>query len=71
MLSEVFYSLIITTGAGLVLALAKLCFKSKCSEISFCCIKIVRDVKVEEQETEFITTHKQQPQQQDDVSDKS
>ena len=58
MLSEVFYSLIITTGAGLVLALAKLCFKSKCSEVSFCCIKIVRDVKVEEQEQEFIATHK-------------
>lgn len=57
MLSEIFYSLLITTGGGLILSLAKLCFKSKCSEVNLCCLKIIRDVDAEEKEAEFIATH--------------
>ena len=67
-MSEVFYSLVVTTGAGVILSIAKLCFKSKCSEVDLCCIKIVRDVKVEEQEQEFIAAHK--PISESDSSDK-
>jgi len=47
-LSEIFYTLLITSTIGLILAIAKLCYKSKCREVNFCCIKIVRDVEGEE-----------------------
>ena len=57
-LSEVFYTFAITSGCALVLALAKLCFKSKCSDIDIFCIKIKRDTETEEKEMEFQTTHK-------------
>jgi hypothetical protein len=47
-LSEIFYTLLITSTIGLILAVAKLCYKSKCREVNVCCIKIVRDVEGEE-----------------------
>ena len=31
--------------------------KSKCKEVSCCCIKIIRDVEIEEKENEFSQTH--------------
>jgi len=43
MLSETFWILICTTGATLFFGVARLCFKSKCSHIDLCCLKIVRD----------------------------
>ena len=57
MLSEVFYTFAITSGVGLILAIAKLCFKSKCSDIEICCIKIKRDTVSEEREAEFELVH--------------
>lgn len=47
-LSEIFYTLLITSTIGLILAIAKLCYKSKCREVDVCCIKIIRDVEGEE-----------------------
>ena len=47
MLSEVFYSFFITTVVGLLLAIARMLYKSKCTEFSFCCLKINRDVNLE------------------------
>jgi hypothetical protein len=32
-----------------VLAIGAQCYKSKCKEVNFCCIKIVRDVEGEEE----------------------
>ena len=32
-------------------------YKSKCKEVSCCCIKIIRDVEIEEKENEFLQTH--------------
>ena len=55
--SEVFLSLVLTIGSGMVLALFALCYKSKCVEIELGCIKIKRDVQLEERELEFTTTH--------------
>jgi hypothetical protein len=46
-LSEVFYTFLITSVVGFVLALGRICYKSKCSSIDFCCIKITRNVEVE------------------------
>ena len=55
--SEVFLSSVLTIGSGMVLALFALCYKSKCVEIEVGCIKIKRDVQLEEKELEFTTTH--------------
>lgn len=46
-MSEVFYSFLITSIVGFVIALVKLCYKSKCKEVSCCCFKIVRDIESE------------------------
>ena len=46
--SEVFYTFLITSSIGLILAIGKLCYKSKCREVNICCVKIVRDVEGEE-----------------------
>lgn len=60
-LSEVFYVCLLTTVSALILKLASLCFKSKCKECELCGgrIRIVRDVEMEERQTEFELTHKQ------------
>jgi hypothetical protein len=46
-LSEVFYTFLITSVVGFILALGKICYKSKCSSVDFCCLKITRNVEVE------------------------
>jgi hypothetical protein len=46
--SEVFWTGFYTASGALVLALINQCYKSKCKQIDICCIKIVRDVAVEE-----------------------
>jgi len=50
MLSEVFYTFVITSGIGFLVAALRLCYKSKCEtiEISYRGIKIVRDTTGEE-----------------------
>ena len=53
----VFWSFFITSCAGLIIALSKMAYKSKCKEVSCCCIKIVRDIASEEKEFEFSQTH--------------
>ena len=52
-LTEVFLTFVISSGVGLILAVLKMCYKSKCSSIEVCCIKIVRNVDVEEREDEI------------------
>ncbi len=49
MLSEVFWVAFITTISGMLIKLCSMAYKSKCKEVSFCCIKIIRDVEGEEQ----------------------
>lgn len=43
----VFWSFFITSSIGLILGLTKMAYKSKCKEVSCCCIKIIRDVENE------------------------
>lgn len=52
-LSEVFYIALIGTASGLLLKLASMLFKSKCSECQVCCFKIRRDTALEEREHVF------------------
>ena len=49
MFSEVFWSGTITSLIGFTLAMGTQCYKSKCREVKFCCIKIIRDVEGEEE----------------------
>lgn len=49
-LSEVFYTFLITSAIGLLLGIARVCYKSKCKSVDICCLKIVRDVEIEKQE---------------------
>jgi hypothetical protein len=47
--SEVFYTGLYTSAIGLIIAVSAQCYKSKCKEVSCCCIKILRDVEAEEE----------------------
>jgi hypothetical protein len=48
MLSEVFWTFLISSVCGVILVGVRLCYKSKCKEVSVCCFKITRDVEGEE-----------------------
>jgi hypothetical protein len=56
-LSEVFYSLLVTTCVGLILGLARMAYKSKCKEVTCCCMTVVRDTVAEEKEFELTAIH--------------
>ena len=60
MLSEVFWTFLISSSVALIAKIATLCFKSKCKEVNLCCLKVIRDTEVEEKETEFMTLQQQQ-----------
>lgn len=49
-LSEVFYTFLITSVIGLMLAMGKICYKSKCAQVDLCCIKIIRNIEAEVKE---------------------
>jgi hypothetical protein len=59
-LSEVFWGMFITTMVGLLLGLARMAYKSKCKEVSCCCVKIIRDTLAEEKEFEMVANRQQQ-----------
>ena len=48
-MSEVFWTGLYSSLIGFLLAMGSQCYKSKCKEVNFCCIKIVRDVEGEEE----------------------
>ena len=56
--SEIFWTFLITSMIGLTITVCKLAYKSKCKEVAFCCLRIVRDTELEEKELEFTTNHK-------------
>lgn len=47
MLTEIFWSFVITSSAGLIIAVARMFYKSKCKTIQLCCLKVERDVITE------------------------
>ena len=49
MFTETFYVGLYSALMGFVLAISAQCYKSKCSQVEFCCIKIIRDVEGEEE----------------------
>ena len=58
----VFWSFFITTIVGCIIKGGSMAYKSKCKEVSCCCIKIIRDVEAEEKEIEFLATHRSIPE---------
>ena len=46
--SEGFFTGLYTAGVGVILAIMNMCYKSKCKEVDICCIKIIRNVEIEE-----------------------
>ena len=50
MLSEVFWVGFYTSGIACFLGMLKMLYKSKCSSVDICCMKIVRDVSIEQNE---------------------
>lgn len=58
--SEVFWSFFITTTVGLIIAIIKICAKSKCKKCRFCGCEIERDTEAEEKADEFEMLHRQQ-----------
>lgn len=55
--SEVFYVRLYTAMMAFLLAIGNVLYKSKCKEVTCCCLKIVRDTETEEKEMEFVATH--------------
>ena len=49
MFSEVFFTGLYSSLIGFLLAMSAQCYRSKCKEVSFCCIKIIRDTTAEEE----------------------
>ena len=49
MFSEVFFTGLYSSLIGFLLAMGAQCYRSKCKEVSFCCIKIIRDTTAEEE----------------------
>jgi hypothetical protein len=48
MLSEIFWTFLITSTIGFCLGLVGLLYKSKCQEFSCLCFKVLRNVELEE-----------------------
>ena len=57
-MSEVFWTFLTTSSFGFLLAVARMMYKSKCKDIKCGCLRIERDVGVEQQELEFQTIHR-------------
>ena len=56
-LSEIFWTFLITSIIGLIIALARMIYKSKCKNFECCGFKIERDTEAEEREMEFQAIH--------------
>ncbi len=48
MMTETFYVGLYSALMAFVLAIGAQCYRSKCKEVDFCCIKVLRDVEGEE-----------------------
>lgn len=58
MLSEIFWTMVVTGAVATVGLLFRMMYKSKCKTIECCCFKVVRDVDLEAKDME--TTDEQQ-----------
>ncbi len=68
MFTETFFVGLYSALMGFVLAITAQCYRSKCKEVSFCCIKIIRDTTAEE---ELDIQQQQQQRSQNPISSQS
>jgi hypothetical protein len=61
MLSEVFWTIFLTTVSGFLLKLASMAYKSKCKSCKVCCIEVIRDTEAEIELDEFKIEHTPPP----------
>lgn len=52
-LSEIFWTGFYTASMAFCLGVFSFLYKSKCKEVNFCCIRVIRDVELEEKEKEL------------------
>jgi hypothetical protein len=52
---------------GLIMGLSRMAYKSKCKDIQFGCIRIIRDTETEERELEFSRTHQAESEKEEKV----
>ena len=55
MFSEIFYTGLYTASMAFCLGVFSYLYKSKCKQVDICCIKIIRDVEIEEKELEIVS----------------
>ena len=67
MFTETFFVGLYSALMGFVLAISAQCYRSKCKEVSFCCIKIIRDTTAEEE----LDIQQQQQRSQNPISSQS
>jgi len=48
-MTELFWTTLFAGSTALIIAIINQCYKSKCTKIEICCIKITRDVRIEEE----------------------
>ena len=58
-MNDVIAVLLITTVGNLIIGLAKIIAKSRCSEFSCCGCSVKRDIRLEIEEEQFEILHKQ------------
>jgi hypothetical protein len=63
----VFWTFFITSMIGLIIGLSKMAYKSKCKDIQFGCIRIIRDTETEERELEFSRTHQAESEKENNI----
>jgi hypothetical protein len=49
MFSEVFFTGLYSSIIGFLLAIGAQCYRSKCSQVEICCIKVIRNTTAEEE----------------------
>jgi len=49
MFTETFYVGLYSALMGFILAVINQLYKSKCKEVDICCIKVIRDIQIEEE----------------------
>ena len=66
--NAVFFSFLITSIIGCLLKCSSMLYKSKCKEVSLCCLRVVRDIEAEEKEHEFDVMNKQKSTQNNEIN---
>lgn len=68
MLTEVFWTVFITSVIGCLIGIARMFYKSKCKSISCCAMRIDRDVEAENKIDELTTIRRNNSEDKSHIS---